>query len=184
MEKYQISELADLARTSVRTIRYYLEIGLLPQPATDGKFSIFSKEHLRRLQLIAALKERYLPLKEIRELMLLMTDAEVRTRLKELDQRDDSSPLTNRKSNSAKEYIEDLIRDQQSVRRNYNRPPSAPNRVFENRRSMQPSSLQGELWQRVRVNDKFEIWFPEGLPMEDQMRIREIIIFANKLFGT
>jgi len=49
---------------------------------------------------------------------------------------------------------------------------------------MEPSSLQGELWQRVRVNDKFEIWFPEGLPMEDQMRIREIIIFANKLFGT
>jgi|SRR5579859_371482 len=63
-----INELAQNAGVTVRTIRYYVEQGLLPPPAA-GYPAEYTDEHLRRLALIRRLKDQYLPLDEIRSLM-------------------------------------------------------------------------------------------------------------------
>ncbi len=68
-KKFLINELAKRAKTTVRTIRYYTSEGLLPQPETDGKYAYYDENHLRRLELILRLKEAFLPLKEIRQIM-------------------------------------------------------------------------------------------------------------------
>lgn len=63
---YLIGELAELAGVTPRTIRYYTAEGLLPPPATRGKYASYGPEHLERLRQIAMLKGDYLPLAEIR----------------------------------------------------------------------------------------------------------------------
>jgi DNA-binding transcriptional MerR regulator len=74
---YSISKLAEKADTTPRTIRYYLEQGLLPAPETKGKYAYYSDAHLRRLRLIQRLKNAYLPLASIRTQMESLTDEEV-----------------------------------------------------------------------------------------------------------
>lgn len=62
---FTIGELAKAANTTPRTIRYYTAEGLLPPPYARGRYALYSADHLARLQLIARLKESYLPLNEI-----------------------------------------------------------------------------------------------------------------------
>jgi DNA-binding transcriptional MerR regulator len=65
----------DLARgcdTTVRTIRFYEEAGLLePAPRTDGGHRVFDLDQLPRLQLIMDLREAGLSLQDIRALFAL-----------------------------------------------------------------------------------------------------------------
>jgi DNA-binding transcriptional MerR regulator len=63
-----ISELADQAGVTERTIRYYVEQGVLPPPER-GRPAEYTAEHVRRLALVRRLKEQYLPLEEIRDMM-------------------------------------------------------------------------------------------------------------------
>src|SRR5512136_2217946 len=81
IEELLIHELAERAGISVRTIRYYIEEGLLPQPSYQGKYSYYSPSYLDRLELIRMLKESYLPLREIREIMNSLSDEEVKRKL-------------------------------------------------------------------------------------------------------
>ena len=64
--RYTIGELAELAGATPRTIRYYTAEGLLPPPDTRGRYALYNVDHLNRLQLIARLKDAYLPLGEIK----------------------------------------------------------------------------------------------------------------------
>ena len=59
---YKLDELARAAGTSVRTVRYYVQRGLLPPPAFRGKDSTYNHEHLIRLKAIRRLQEAYYPL--------------------------------------------------------------------------------------------------------------------------
>lgn len=63
---YSLTELADAADVSTRTIRYYISEGLLAPPVGVGHASRYTTVHLTRLQQIAHLKAQYLPLREIR----------------------------------------------------------------------------------------------------------------------
>ncbi len=66
---YTIGELAEATGTTPRTIRYYTAEGLLPPPDTRGRYALYGQEHIDRLQLIARLKDAYLPLGEIKARM-------------------------------------------------------------------------------------------------------------------
>ncbi len=63
-----IGELAEEAGVTPRTIRYYVEQGLLPAPES-GRPAEYGDEHVRRLALIRRLKDQYLPLEEIRDML-------------------------------------------------------------------------------------------------------------------
>lgn len=62
---YKLHELARAAGTSARTVRYYVQRGLLPAPVFKGKDSAYSKDHLVRLRAIRKLQDAYLPLDAI-----------------------------------------------------------------------------------------------------------------------
>src|SRR3712207_2940192 len=74
---YTIGQLAARLRITPRTIRYYVAEGLLPPPDTRGRYARYGVSHLCRLQLIAHLKEAYLPLAEIKARLAPLTDAAV-----------------------------------------------------------------------------------------------------------
>ena len=69
---FSLDELASEADVTPRTIRYYIAEGLLPPPDSPGRNARYSQEHLDRLRLIASMKDRYLPLKEIRRTLASM----------------------------------------------------------------------------------------------------------------
>lgn len=76
--EYSLNELSTLADVAPRTVRYYIVEGLLPPPLTTGRNATYSQEHLDRLNAIAALKEMYLPLREIRHRLNTLTPEQMR----------------------------------------------------------------------------------------------------------
>jgi DNA-binding transcriptional MerR regulator len=66
---YNLKELGRVAGVTERTIRYYIKEGLLPPPSGSGPFSRYTYEHWLRLQFIKRLKDEYLPLSEIKNLL-------------------------------------------------------------------------------------------------------------------
>ena len=65
-----IHEVSDLARISVRTLRYYDKIGLLkPSARTDAGYRLYGRSDLARLQQILLFRELEFPLKEIRAMI-------------------------------------------------------------------------------------------------------------------
>lgn len=64
-DSFKLDELAHAAGTSPRTVRYYVQRGLLPGPAFRGKDTHYTREHLVRLRAIRKMQERFLPLDAI-----------------------------------------------------------------------------------------------------------------------
>ncbi|MBS2015822.1 MAG: MerR family transcriptional regulator [Deltaproteobacteria bacterium] len=62
---YKLEELARAAGTSPRTVRYYVQRGLLPPPAFRGRDTGYEREHLVRLRAIKRMQEEYFPLDAI-----------------------------------------------------------------------------------------------------------------------
>ena len=62
---YKLDELAAAAGVSPRTVRYYVQRGLLPAPAFRGRDTAYSGEHLLRLRAIKRLQESFWPLDAI-----------------------------------------------------------------------------------------------------------------------
>jgi len=84
---YQIKQLAKLAGVSVRTLRYYDEIGLLP-PAYTGEngYRYYETAQVDQLQQICLYREMAVPLADIKQL-LAQSPAEVVTALQTQYQR-------------------------------------------------------------------------------------------------
>ena len=62
-----IGELAKASGVTRRTIRYYVELGLLPPPEGAGRAAVYGDEHLERLRRIQELQATRLSLEEIRD---------------------------------------------------------------------------------------------------------------------
>ena len=63
---YNIDELAELGGVSRRTVRYYVQEGLLPAPLGVGRGRHYGRPHLDRLLEVKAWQEAGLSLDEIR----------------------------------------------------------------------------------------------------------------------
>ena len=69
-----IGELADRTGLSLRTIRHYDDVGLLPATArTDGGFRVYSEADYDRLQVIKAMKPLGFSLEEMAEILQLLS---------------------------------------------------------------------------------------------------------------
>ena len=65
-----VSDVSKLTGVSIRTLRYYDEIGLLPPTrVTEAGYRLYDENTLRRLQIILLYRELEFPLREISEMM-------------------------------------------------------------------------------------------------------------------
>jgi DNA-binding transcriptional MerR regulator len=64
--RYSIDELADLGGVSRRTVRFYVQEGLLPSPLGVGRGSHYDQSHLDRLLQVKAEQEAGRSLDDIR----------------------------------------------------------------------------------------------------------------------
>ncbi len=64
--RYAIGDLADLGGVSRRTVRYYVQEGLLPEPYGVGRGNHYGPEHLDHLLKVKSLQEMGRTLDDIR----------------------------------------------------------------------------------------------------------------------
>ncbi|WP_199278310.1 MerR family transcriptional regulator [Arthrobacter sp. CAN_A2] len=68
-----IGELAERTGLSLRTIRHYDEVGILPATArTDGGFRVYTEEDLERLMVIRRMKPLGFTLEEMKDLLAVL----------------------------------------------------------------------------------------------------------------
>jgi DNA-binding transcriptional MerR regulator len=187
-----ISELADLTGVSTRTIRYYIEEGLLPQPEIRGKYAVFNDDYLIRLKLIKYLKDAYLPLKEIRKRLDTLMVPEMRDLLTRFEQdpvralaeldiypadKATSSVLPAPMLGSAQDYINQVMH-KKAVKANEERSsfnaPATPAPVKVN--------FSQESWQRVELASGIELNIRQPQPPARRSQINELIEMARKIF--
>ncbi|GAB2897789.1 Cd(II)/Pb(II)-responsive transcriptional regulator [Microbulbifer echini] len=69
---YRIGEVAKRTDCKVETVRYYEQVGLLPQPyRSDSNYRLYSEEHLAQLRFIRHCRSLDMPLEDIRNLLTL-----------------------------------------------------------------------------------------------------------------
>lgn len=102
-----IQELADRAEVTTRTIRYYVEQGVLPPPGY-GRPAEYTEEHVKRLALIKRLKEQYLPLEEIRDTLQHLSLSEVE-QLVEQYSPPAQETIQQQKLESASDYLNNVL---------------------------------------------------------------------------
>ncbi|MEU6154409.1 MerR family transcriptional regulator [Actinosynnema sp. NPDC047251] len=69
----QIGEVAERTGLSLRTIRYYEEVGLVvPSDRSQGGFRLYAEPDVDRLQVIKRMKPLGFQLEEMRELLALL----------------------------------------------------------------------------------------------------------------
>jgi DNA-binding transcriptional MerR regulator len=66
-ERYGIEDLARLGGVSRRTVRYYVQEGLLPAPEGAGRGAHYGPRHLDRLLAVKSMQEGGLSLDEVRD---------------------------------------------------------------------------------------------------------------------
>lgn len=72
-----IGELAERTSLSLRTIRHYDEVGLLPATArTEGGFRVYSEDDFERLTVIKAMKPLGFSLEEMAEILSILRSHE------------------------------------------------------------------------------------------------------------
>jgi DNA-binding transcriptional MerR regulator len=100
-DSFDLNELSAAADVTPRTIRYYVQQGLLPAPGTRGPGTRYERGYLDRLQLIRRLQRQHLPLAEIRKRLDALDDDGVRDALAgSADAPSDSSAL---------DYVHELL---------------------------------------------------------------------------
>jgi DNA-binding transcriptional MerR regulator len=68
-KKYSIEELAGSSGFSIRTIRYYIQEGLLDPPPGRGRGGFYFDSHIQRLREIKTLQDQGLKLASIQEIL-------------------------------------------------------------------------------------------------------------------
>jgi DNA-binding transcriptional MerR regulator len=190
-DEYLIHELASETGIDERTIRYYQQEGLLPKPDAQGKYAYYREDHLLRLKIIQELKKKYLPLKEIRELLNSLTLDQVQALLEsqKIENMSPPSPSTaaaskpaQELSGNAQEYIARLLHPKSDFRIQEHTKFNSP---YQQRGDPQRyvAGSPSESWRRVLLVPGIEVQIREPLSPQDQMRLEELIKFAKKLFS-
>lgn len=205
---FSIGELAKEAGVSVRTIRFYIDEGLIPPPEVRGRNTLYGEEYLDRIELIRRLKEAYLPLREIRQKMQGLSDDAVRELLgKEVQARQtaifpqrfetaESSSIqqkTVREAESAVEYIARILDVHHTPLRNPNQPqpasasasskqdPDTPNQLHLDPPSA-PLFQPQTTWQRIVLAPGIELHVSQPILAEKRTEIQRLINTARQLF--
>jgi DNA-binding transcriptional MerR regulator len=186
--EYSITELANIADVTTRTIRYYIAQGLLPAPVQQGPNTRYTSHHLDRLRLIKKLQAAHLPLAEIRKQLGSVRDVDVTSA-------GDTVAQPEGATGSALDYIDTLLRPSASM-------PAVSERVFMHRviapvdapprlaastppAVPQPSSKPAEpdraQWERITLDPDIELHVRRPLTRQHNKRVERLISIARQL---
>ncbi|MEP6691655.1 MAG: MerR family transcriptional regulator [Gemmatimonadaceae bacterium] len=99
-DSFDINELAAAAGVTARTVRYYVQQGLLPSAGSRGPGARYDRGHVDRLLLIKRLQAQHLPLAEIRKRLEGLTASELSGALEQ---------VADTRKSSAGDYIRHVL---------------------------------------------------------------------------
>ena len=187
--RYSLTELADLAGVTPRTVRYYLSSGLLPGVGQSGPGSKYGEEHLGRLRLIRRLQRDHLPLAEIRRRLEDLDDDAIRG----LAETEDAPPPPD----TALDYIRSVLASPRPVTAkpaffalSASAPAptptskSAPARIAETvgvYTSPTTNPVERSQWERVVLAPDVELHVRRPLSRTQNKRVDRLVTIAREL---
>ena len=140
-EELKLEEVAQRAGISARTVRYYVQRGLLPPPSFRGKDSSYGHTHLTRLKVIRALQAAFYPLESIKAV---------------LDSKDDHALLELLKAPLVPPVVSLAV----DASTNVPKPKTTP-------RAKAPE--EGNTWRRIVLRPGVELHVKEGAGFEENV---------------
>jgi DNA-binding transcriptional MerR regulator len=196
-EELTIEDLAKQSGLSLRTLRYYIQEGLLPGPDSLGKYARYSQEHLDRLEIIRRLKNLRLPLSEIRHLLDNMSPSELDKILRYQNALNFNLNAPNihfeqqsigiSDSSSAIDYIRNLEMTQGNLRALAGSPGGYPPPKTKVSPPLPPHAAQdrkAEAWTRITLADGIELSIRASEASGKQRQIADLVRYAGKLFSS
>lgn len=170
--RYTLTELADLAGVTARTVRYYISQGLLAVDATPGPGPKYDDTHLARLRLIRRLQAEHLPLAEIRHRLEGVADDDVLAL---------ASEPTPPPPDSALDYIRNLT---QPAHRVSESPPLLRSYAAMEPPAAAPSPTpQRSQWERIDLAPDIELHVRRPLSRSTAKQLDRLITVARDLFA-
>jgi DNA-binding transcriptional MerR regulator len=166
---YDLAELSDLARVTPRTVRYYIQQGLLRAPGATGPGAKYGEGHLNRLRLIRRLQQTHLPLAEIRRRLEKLSDQEVGELLAE-DLRVSGARIG--RSESAADYARGLLSAMVA-------PGSAPLR--SSAPAPTPPAADRSQWERISLTPDLELHVRRPLSREHNKLVERLLAYVRRL---
>lgn len=180
----EMNELCQLGGVTSRTVRYYIQQGLLPSPGL-GVGARYTEGHLARLRLIRRLQAEHLPLAEIRHRLEALDDAAVRALL--------DAPTGRRVTDSAVDYVRvvlggslgsegqaaSLPQPPLPLPAARSAPPATPPATPQPGR---PTVAARAQWERIALSPDIEIHIRRPLSREDNRRVEKLLERAQELF--
>ena len=169
-EAFDLPELSDMAHVSSRTIRYYIQQGLIPAPDARGPGAHYGPEHVDRLRLIKLLQREHLPLSEIRRRIENLPPEEVRRILEAEPER----PPT-----SASEYVRRVWSDGASIMK----APEMYAPVVRESRPPRPPPIARSQWEHFTLAPDVELHVRRPGTREENRRIERLLEAAREIFN-
>lgn len=179
--RYTLTELADLAGVTPRTVRYYLAQGLLPAVGVAGPGAKYDDAHLARLRLIKRLQREHQPLAEIRRELDALDD----TQILAIEQ----EPASTTPPDSALDYIRRVMtptRRLSEARPLYMRAAPEPAPSFAPTAPAAPAPdpsprIERSQWERVVLGQDIELHIRRPLPRSTAKRVDRLVEIARDL---
>jgi DNA-binding transcriptional MerR regulator len=193
-EQLAISELARRAGVSIRTIRYYIGEGLLPQPQSKGRHAQYPQEALIRLELIRKLRDAFLPLKEIRILITDLDESQIQVLLAggmvtEKKYIAEPPPTYNSDTGNpqAVEYISQVLKTHPAATDAVQPIPTISDRIALKQAvfslpALKPSTRREERWLRIEIAPGVELSLRHPLKPEIEKNLEPLIAQVRSLF--
>ena len=147
-----LPDLADRAGVSIRTVRYYIQQGLLQEPEARGPGAHYTEEHLDRLLLIKRLQKEHLPLAEIRKAI-------------------QSGAAEAAIPRSARDYVRSVLGKQHSVSEVMSSPPMQI-----------PDEPVRSQWERITLAPDIELHLRRPLSRGVNKKVDRLLDVARDLF--
>lgn len=171
-EQWDLNELADAAGVTPRTVRYYVQQGLLPAPAGRGPGAHYERDHLDRLRLIKRLQRQHFPLAEIRRRLEALDDDGVRRALQETPEPTHGSAL---------DYARDILATG-SHRVHAMASPSYSLREAPPLETRKMKAASRATWERVALSPDVELHVRRPLSREQNRIVERLLEAARRLF--
>ena len=185
-KKYTIDDLSELTGYSRRTIRYYIQEGLMDSPAGRGKGGFYFDSHLSQLKLIKQLQERKMSLSSI--LKYMERDygpaLQINNEYAEPDLMyyvgKQSFPAANRRADMMKRKM-DVISKKEVLKNNM---MSLENDYFFETKvyNLSPESPR-DVWVRYEITPGLEINIRRDIEEDKKRKVDDIIRIAREILG-
>lgn len=173
--------LCERADVSVRTVRYYIQQGLLPAADRAGPGATYGLGHLDRLRLIRQLKEQHLPLAKIRRRTDGLSDTDIRSLLEE-----PKRPH----AKTAADYVRSVLSPTSASAppissSSQGRSSSTPgqSRVTPAKAVTLTKPASRSTWERHIITEDIEVHIRRPLSRDEDHKSRELLQSAKALFS-